>query len=54
MLKPQRLRPGDKAAIVSLSSGMLGEEQFLHKYHLAKERLERDSHNIYFPEVPEN
>ena len=42
MLKPQRLRPGDKAAIVSLSRGMLGEEQFIHKYHLAKERLERD------------
>ena len=42
MLKPQRLRPGDKAAIVSLSSGSLGEPQFLHKYHLAKERLERD------------
>lgn len=42
MLKPQRLRPGDKAAIVSLSSGMLGEEQFIHKYHLARERLERD------------
>ena len=42
MLKPQRLRPGDKVAIVSLSSGSLGEPQFLHKYHLAKERLERD------------
>ena len=42
MLKPQRLRPGDKVAIVSLSRGMLGEEQFIHKYHLAKERLERD------------
>ncbi|MBQ7870981.1 MAG: LD-carboxypeptidase [Oscillospiraceae bacterium] len=42
MKKPQRLRPGDKVAIVSLSRGMLGEEQFIHKYHLAKERLERD------------
>lgn len=42
MLKPQRLRPGDKVAIVSLSRGSLGEPQFLHKYHLAKERLERD------------
>lgn len=42
MLNPERLRPGDKAAIVSLSRGMLGEEQFIHKYHLAKERLERD------------
>ena len=42
MLKPERLRPGDKVAIVSLSRGMLGEAPFLHKYHLAKERLERD------------
>ena len=42
MLKPQRLRPGGKAAIVSLSSGSLGEPQFIHKYHLARERLERD------------
>ena len=42
MLKPQRLRPGDKVAVVSLSRGSLGEEQFIHKYHLAKERLERD------------
>ena len=42
MLKPERLRPGDKAAIVSLSNGKLGDPPFLHKYHLAKERLERD------------
>ena len=42
MLKPQRLRPGDKVAVVSLSSGSLGEPQFIHKYHLARERLERD------------
>lgn len=42
MLKPERLRPGDKVAIVSLSWGALGEPQFLHKYHLARERLERD------------
>lgn len=42
MLKPERLRPGDKVAIISLSSGSLGEPQFIHKYHLARERLERD------------
>lgn len=42
MIKPQRLRPGDKVAIVSLSSGLIGEEQFIHKYHIARERLERD------------
>lgn len=39
MLKPQRLAPGDKVAIISLSSGMLGEKNFIHKYTLAKERL---------------
>jgi len=42
MIKPKRLSKGDKVAIVSLSRGMLGEEKFVHKYHLAKERLERD------------
>jgi len=42
MKKPQRLRRGDKVAIVSLSRGMLGEPQFIHKYHIAKARLERD------------
>lgn len=42
MLKPKRLSKGDKVAIVSLSRGMLGEEKFVHKYYIAKERLERD------------
>lgn len=42
MIKPERLRRGDKVAIVSLSRGMLGEDMFIHKYHLAKERLEKD------------
>jgi len=42
MRKPQRLRPGDRVAIVSLSSGILGEEQFIHKFHIAKERLEQN------------
>lgn len=40
MIKPERLRRGDKVAIVSLSSGMLGDKQFIHKYYLGKERLE--------------
>lgn len=40
MLKPNRLRKGDKVAIVSLSRGMLGEKMFLHKYEIAKQRLE--------------
>ena len=38
MIKPKRLRKGDKVAIVSLSSGMLGEMQFIHKYELGKKR----------------
>lgn len=42
MIKPQRLHKGDKVAIVSLSRGMLGEKMFLHKFTLAKERLEED------------
>lgn len=42
MIKPQRLRPGDKVAVVSLSSGSLGEPQLIHKYRIAKERLEGD------------
>lgn len=40
MIKPKRLRKGDKVAIVSLSRGMLGEEMFIHKFELAKKRLE--------------
>ena len=40
MTKPERLKKGDKVAIVSLSSGMLGEKQYLHKYELGKKRLE--------------
>ena len=42
MIKPKRLLRGDKVAIVSLSRGMLGENKFIHKYYIAKERLERD------------
>ncbi len=40
MIKPERLRKGDKVAIVSLSSGLVGEPDFIHKYHLGKKRLE--------------
>lgn len=42
MIKPKRLVAGDKVAIVSLSRGMLGEDMFIHKYHIAKDRLEKD------------
>lgn len=42
MIKPKRLRAGDQVAVVSLSWGGLGDAPLLHRYHLAKERLERD------------
>ena len=42
MIKPKCLKKGDKVAVGSLSKGTIGEARFIHKYHLAKERLERD------------
>lgn len=42
MIKPKRLRKGDKIAIVSLSWGGLGDDCFIRKYHIAKERVEKD------------
>lgn len=42
MIKPERLKRGDKVAVVSLSRGMLGEDKFIHKYYLAKQRLENE------------
>ena len=39
MIKPKRLTRGDKVAVVSLSSGSLGEEKLIHKFYLAKERF---------------
>lgn len=41
-LKPEKLKKGDTIAIVSLSWGGLGDRHLLHKYKIAKERLERD------------
>lgn len=40
MIKPGRLHRGDKVAVVSLSSGMLGEKRYMHKYELGKSRLQ--------------
>ena len=40
MIKPQKLHKGDTIAIVSLSSGMAGDEQFKHRYLQGKKRLE--------------
>lgn len=41
-IKPKTLKKGDTVAIVSLSWGGLGDQPFMHKYKIAKERLERD------------
>lgn len=40
MKKPKRLEPGDKIAIVSLSSGMLGEAACAHNLEIGLKRLE--------------
>jgi muramoyltetrapeptide carboxypeptidase LdcA involved in peptidoglycan recycling len=42
MIKPKRLERGDKIAIVSLSWGGLGDETLIHKFYIAKKRLEVD------------
>lgn len=47
MIKPESLKKGDKIAIVSLSWGGLGDDKFIHKYAIAKERLEKDFHGIF-------
>ena len=39
MIKPEMLEKGDKVAVVSLSAGILGDEEYLHKFDIAKERL---------------
>jgi len=39
MIKPSKLRAGDKVAIVSLSSGVLGESFAAHELDLGEERL---------------
>ena len=46
MIKPKKLKKGDKVAIVSLSSGLAGEEIFRHRYELGKKRLEQLGFNV--------
>ena len=46
MIKPEKLKKGDKVAIVSLSSGLAGEEMFRHRYELGKKRLEQLGFNV--------
>jgi len=42
MIKPKKLKKNDTVAIVSLSSGMGGEPNFLHRYEMGKKRLETE------------
>lgn len=42
MIKPQHLKRGDKVAIVSLSSGIIGEPKLIHKFEIGKRRLEQE------------
>ncbi len=42
MIKPKHLQHGDTVAIVSLSSGILGEAWAVHKLDIARERLIND------------
>ena len=46
MIRPKKLKKGDKVAIVSLSSGLAGEEMFRHRYELGKKRLEQLGFNV--------
>lgn len=40
MIKPNYLKPGDRIAVVSLSSGMLGEECCSHSLEIGRKRME--------------
>lgn len=48
-IKPEMLKKGDKIAIVSLSYGGLGDKNLIHKYYIAKERLENDFGLVVIP-----
>lgn len=45
----KQLKHGDKAGIVSLSWGGLGDADLIHKYHIAKSRLENDFGLVVVP-----
>lgn len=40
LVKPKKLNPGDKAAVVSLSNGCAGDADILWRYNLGKKRLQ--------------
>lgn len=41
MIKPKKLKKGDKIAVVSLFWGGLGDDSLIHKLRIAEERLEK-------------
>lgn len=42
LVKPSRLKPGDKVATISLSWGGAGDEDILWRYHIGKNRLQEE------------
>lgn len=50
MIKPNKLKKGDKIAIVSLSSGMAGDDVFRHRYEIGKKRI-RDEFGLEIIEM---
>lgn len=42
LIKPERLRPGDTVATISISGGRAGDEDMLWRYELGKKRLEEE------------
>ena len=48
MIKPKRLKRGDKVAIISLSKGLLGEKFVEHNLILGKKRLEEYGLEVVF------
>lgn len=50
MIKPKKLNKGDKVAIVSLSSGMAGDNEFKHRYEIGKQRI-RDEFGLEVVEM---
>ena len=42
LIKPKRLKPGDKVATISLSWGGAGDTDILWRYEIGKKRLEEE------------
>lgn len=51
LIIPPRLKPGDKVAVVSLSSGMAGDKKFRARYEIGKKQAE-ETFGIQIVEMP--